>query len=180
MLIQVERIYLFETSVSDPFFLGTVDGITTKMENERTIEVLDITTAQFFIDFVGRGGLTYTVNYGGEDNDAIDTYGKSQTKYSLDFNMPMYSQKMVEELVGKQFSLLGMRRDRTYFAIFGLFEAEAFKIDNEVQQRITLKTGLTSSKIFGVQSFNIGAITHTINSPAIDAGAGNDYVNDWQ
>ena len=181
MLVQVEKIYLFETSVNDPYFLGTIDGVTSKMVNARVIELIDIEKVFFFIDFIGKGGLKYKNKYGGEDTDITDSYGKLQNDYTLEFNMPVYSQNLIEQLVGKQFSLLGMRRDKTFFVIFGQFEAENFDIDNEVQQRITFKTRTTNSKMYTVQSYNITEIVNVVDVTTVDAmtGGGFDYVADW-
>jgi len=181
MLIQVEKIYLFETSVNDPYFLGTIDGVTAKMVTPRYIELLDILKVFFFIDFIGKGGLSYTMRYGGEDTDIVDSYGKSQASYSLEFNMPVMSQNLIEQLAGKQFSLLAMRRDKTFFVIFGQFEMENFKIDNEVQQRVTFKTGYTNSKIYTVQSYNITEIVNVVDVPLVDdlTDGGFDYELDF-
>ena len=180
MQIQLERIYLFETSVVDPFFFGEKDGVTATMvaDNPRIIDTLNIVTVFFYFVDTAKGGLAYNMKFGGEDSGISDSYGKSLTEYELQLNMPTSNQRQVEELVGKEFSILCMRRDLSHFVIFGQFICESFEIDNEIQQRISFKTGKTSAKLFGVNSFNIENIVNPI--VPVDPLAGFDYELDFQ
>lgn len=181
MQIQCEKLWLFETSVNDPFFLGTKDGVTVEMvdNNPRAINFINIETVYFFVDTIAKSGLTYSTEYGGEDSEILQSYGKSEQSYALELNVPTASQKRIEELVGKQFSLLAMRRDLSHFIIFAQFTAEDFVIDNEVQQRLTLKTKDSNARIFDVASFNIENIIDEITEDDLNLG-GFDYATDFQ
>jgi len=182
MLIQVEKIYLFETSVSDPFFFGEKDGVTALLLNPRIIEQINIKTVYFFLDSVAKGGLTYTMKYGGEDADIFDNYGKSEQDYKLEFNLPTISQRVVEEMTGKQFSLLAMRRDGSHFIIFAQFTAEPFEVDNIIQKRMVLRATNTNARLFNVQSFNIETIIESITEDDLEGlnSGGFDYEFDLQ
>jgi hypothetical protein len=181
MEIQLEKIWLFETQVSDPFYIGTKDGVSAKMIDPRTIELLDIETVYFFIDVIGKGGLTYNLKYGGEDSEIMQTYGKSHSDYTIMFNVPTQSQRILEDLIGKQFSLVGMRRDLSRFAIFGQFECEELAIDNEVQQRVRFVAKNTNARIYNIQSLNITQIINTITEDDIaDLIGGFDYTLDFK
>lgn len=176
MQIQTERIYLFETPIQDPYFLGEKGGVTAKIspENPRLITDMNIKTVYFYFSGVAKGGFNYSVQYGGEDTDILYTYGKSSASYEVNLNMPIENQRNIEELVGKQFALLGMRRNLDYFVIFGQFECDGLDIDNEVQQRVRFRARNTNAKIFTVQSFNIEDIVVTIDGNELDGG-GFDY-----
>mgnify|MGYP003654536674 CR=1 FL=1 len=180
MLIQTERIWLFETSIIDPYFIGTKDGITSSVlvDNPRIIQNLDINEVYFYLDEIARGGLKYTQSFGGEDTDISNTYGKSMASYSLEMLVPTFNQLTIEEMVGKEFSILAMRRDLSHFVIFGRFVAAPLTIDNDVQQRITFKSSASNAKIFDVQSFNITTIVNTLNCETL-SGAGFDYNFDF-
>jgi len=178
MQIQTEELYLFETSIIDPFFLGTQDGITTKFINARTIELLDILTVYFFIGGIAKSGITYSLKYGGEDSEIDESYGKMTSDYTLEFNFPTFQQKLLEEMVGKEFAVLGMRRDLSNFVIFGRFVCDSVDIDNEVQQRLRFEAKGTNARIYNVQSFNITNIIEVIDSETFDSN-GFDYENDF-
>lgn len=181
MQIQIERLYLFETSVKDPYFLGTRDGVevTFTADNARNIETLEIETVYFYFDVIGKCGLSYSMGYGGEDNDILNSYGKSQQSYTLEVNMPTDNQRFLEELVGKQFSLLAMRRDLTHFVIFGQFECDNLDIDNELIKRVRFKTNNTNARLLTVNSFNITEIINVIDGGAIADDGGFDYGFDF-
>lgn len=181
MQIQTERIYLFETTLQDPYFLGEKDGVTALLdsENPRFLTELDLTTVNFYIGGIGKGGLNYSMNYGGEDSEIIYSYGKSSASYEFDFNMPTNNQRYLEELIGKQFSILGMRRDLSFYVIFGQFECDGLNIDNEVQQRVKFKAKNSNAKIYTVQSFNIDEIIITIDGNENESGGGFDYGFDF-
>jgi hypothetical protein len=172
MIVQTERIYLFETEAKDPYFFGTVDGVTATMADERRIDFLDINTVYFFIDTVSKGGLQYTKEYGGEDVGLFDTAGKVSTSYRLEFNLPLLSQRTIDAMMGREFSILAMRRDLTYFCIFGRFVAQDLEVDNEVLQRVTMQSSANDARIFEVNSFNITNILNNITTedPSGDLG----------
>jgi len=181
MQIQCEKLWLFETSVIDPFFLGTKDGVTPTMadDNPRMIEFINIETVYFFVDVIAKSGITFGVKYGGEDNEISTSYGKSHQDFALELNVPTKRQRILEELVGKQFSLLAMRRDLSHFIIFAQLEVSELPVDNEVQQRAQLKSGNSNARIFDVDSFNIENIIETITEDELNLG-GFDYALDFQ
>lgn len=180
MLIQTERIWLFETNVTDPYFIGQKDGITTRFldDNPRIIDQLDIERVYFYIQEIGSGGLKYTQYFGGEDTDISSSYGKGSASYSLDINIPTFNQLTIEEITGKEFSLLGMRRDLSQFVIFGRFVSGNLSIDNEIQQKISFESSKSNSKIYEVQSVNITEIVNTIDGSTLDE-SGFDYNFDF-
>ena len=180
MLIQTERIWLFETGITDPYFMGSQSGVTAKMvvDNPRIIEQLSLEIVYFYVEGISRGGVKYTTSFGGEDVDISASYGKSEASYSLEMNIPSFNQLIVEEMIGKEFSLLAMRRDLSHFVIFGRFEAEPLTIDNEVQQRVTFKSRSSNARIYDVQSFDITEVVNVINEGTLD-GIGFDYNFDF-
>ena len=181
MIIQTEQIWLFETSITDPFFFGTKDGVQATMSNPRSIALLDIAAVSFYMDQVVKGGLTYSIKYGGEDNEIQESYGKSAQGYKLEANIPTVSEKLIEKLVGKEFSLLAMRRDGTFFVIFARLVVDGFDIDNVVRQRVTFKAANTNTRIYNVESFNVGPIDESITCDTIGAltDGGFDYELDF-
>lgn len=178
MQVQVEELYLFESSVIDPYFIGEKDGVTTKFVNPRTIELLDIVTVWFYLANVSKSGLTYKLEYGGEDNEIEKSYGKMTSDYTIEFNFPTFRQRQIEELVGKEFAVLGKRRDLSNFVIFGRFVCNSLDIDNEVQQRVRFEARNTNARILNVQSFNITNIEEVIDSGTFD-NQGFDYEQDF-
>lgn len=168
MQIQVNKIWLFETQVTNPFFLETIDGVTTSMLNSRTINLLDIVSVYFFFDNIARGGMTHSIGYGGEDDQIIDSYGKSTSSYKIEFNVPTVSQNLLEKLVGKEFAIVGMRRDLSRFCVFGRFTCSSLNVDNEVLQRVSFESNDTNAKMFNVQSMNITTIENVIDSSYLD------------
>lgn len=63
-MIDVTKIWLFETEVLDPLFFGTVDGVTVTMKDERTIELLDIALCEYMLTGVVDGGLEWSASNG--------------------------------------------------------------------------------------------------------------------
>lgn len=176
MQIQAEKIWLFETDVTNPYFFGVKDGVEAFMSSNRVIELLNIETVIFFIDVIGKSGIDYTMRYGGEDTDISEEYGNSTSKFNLSFNMPTNRQDKIETLIGKQFSIVGMRRDLSFFCIFGQFTAEPFSIDNEVIKRVTFSSGNTNARIFDVNSVSITNILNVIDDDtAAPIEGGFDY-----
>jgi hypothetical protein len=163
MQIQVERIWLFETVLADPFFLGTKDGITPVLSDGRTIDTLTIDLALFKIEVNAKGGLVYNAEYGGEDHSLTSSNGNYTSDYSLEFNVPLDNQTIIEKLIGNEVAVLGERRDGTFFTIFGQFTAEAFDIDNLLLKRVTLTSGNTNALIFEVTTPTVSAVLHEIN-----------------
>lgn len=179
MVVQVERIWLFETSLTDPYQFNTVDGVTCTMSSDRVVDNLNVGTATFYITSIAKAGLSYTKKYGGEDVDAISQYGKTITDFNLQFNLPLLAQETIERIVGREYSFLAMRRDLTYFVCFGRFSCDNLKIDNEVQQRVSFTSSNTMAKMYDVNSYNFDIIENEINitNPTGDDG-GFDYVFD--
>ena len=181
MEIQCEKLWLFETELVDPFFLGEKDGITARMSkvDSRLIDFVNIKKVYFYIDTIAKIGITYNLKYGGEDTGINESFGKSRYDFELSFNVPTNNQVILEKLVGKQFSLVGMRRDLSFFLIFAQLEVGDYEVDNEVVMRITFKAKNTNSKIFSLNSFNIEEIIDTITEDNTSDG-GFDYEFDMQ
>lgn len=166
MIVQTERIWLFETLLTDPFIFEKVDGITVTMSenNDRLIQFIDIDKAVFYIDTIQKGGLQRTLGYGGEDHLPVTNNGKINAEYSLEFNLPLDRPNIVEQMIGKEFSIIAMRRDLSHFCSFARFVAKDLDIDNEVLQRISLETNTGSHILFEVNSFNITEVINVIGT----------------
>lgn len=172
MIILTERIWLFETTVLDPYFFGTIDGVTATLSSERRISLLDIETVIFYISGISKGGIRYNNRYGGEDVGMFEANGKISNTYTLEFNLPVLSQRTIQQMIGKEFSLLAMRKDLTRFAIFGRFIAEPLEVDNEKVQRLTFVSNTPNARIFEVDEVNITEILNTINVSELSGDAG--------
>jgi len=172
MFIQTERIWLFETKVLDPYFFGTIDGVTTTMSEERRISLLGIETVIFYISTIGRGGVRYVNRYGGEDVGMFEANGKISNSYTLEFGLPVISQRTIQQMIGKEFSLLAMRKDLTRFVIFGRFIAEPLEVDNEKLQRVTFISNTPNCRIFEVNEVYITTIVNTISPSEISGDVG--------
>lgn len=167
MVIQCERIWLFETTLSDPYIFDKTDGIDVLMspDNDQNIQLLDIDKAVFFIDTVLKGGLTKELGYGGEDTRPLTTNGKVSATYSLAFNIPLDDDDIIDQLVGKEFSIVCMRRNFSLFSIFGRFESKKLEIDNEILQRITFETELGNHIVYELGSLNVTEVINIIGNP---------------
>lgn len=166
MVIQVERLFLYEALIPDPFIFVKTDGIDVTMSetNDRVIEFLDIDKAVFLIDIVLKGGITATLNYGGEDHLPSSANAKLSSEFSIEFNMPIDDPKLIAQLLGLEFSMVGMRRDLTFFAIFGRFTAQVLNIDNDVLQRVTLTTNRENHIIYDVNNLNVTEVINIIGT----------------
>ena len=89
MVIQIEKIWLFETEVSDPYNFDKVDGVEVVLRDDRTLESLSVDRAVYYISTISKSGLTYSKEYGGEDNESFNSDGKTRTTYNLSFNLPV-------------------------------------------------------------------------------------------
>lgn len=183
MVIQIERIYLFETLLSDPFIFEKTDGIDVVMSesNDRVIQFLDIDKAIFYADTVLKGGLQRVKEYGGEDTMPNTADAKHSSEYTLQFNLPLENESFVEQMVGKEFSLVGMRRDLTMVACFGRFQARPLDIDNELLQRIELRSELGNHILYEVNTLNVTEVINIIGTqppiypPPFEEAFGFDY-----
>lgn len=180
MIIQCERIWIYEFSETSPYIFERVDGVDIKFNegNDKIIELLDVDKPVFFIDNLLKGGLQRSIEYGGEDTAPYSANGKNTFSYSIEFNLPLSRDSIIEHIMGKEFSLLAMRRDLSYFAIFGRFVATQLDIDNEIQQRVTLECVAGNYPIFEVNNLNItGSITIIGIKPVL--GFGNEFLDFW-
>lgn len=167
MLVQTERIWLFETVLADPFIFEKMDGINITMspDNDRLIQLLDIDRAVFYIDTVLKGGLNRTIFHGGEDHLPLSDNGKTMASYSLEFNIPLDDELLIEQLVGKEYSIVAMRRNLSLFCSFARFTPKKLGIDNEVLQRMTLESDKGNHVLYEVNSLNVTEVIHVIGEP---------------
>jgi len=162
-MIPVDKIWLFETDILDPYFIGEKDGITVTLENDDLIDFINIKTVTYFMNTIVKGAFKETFKYGGEDAGIAESTGKSEKAYELQFNMPIENRDNLNRFAGSQYSLLGERVDGSKFIVFGQFEADDLEVDNRVQNRMTLKTDDTSARLFEVNSLNIENIEYIID-----------------
>ncbi len=159
-MISIVKIWLFETDLLDPYFIGEKDGITVTLENDDNIDFLDIQTVTYFMNSIVKGAFSEDFKYGGEDGGIAESTGKSEKAYELQFNMPIENRDNLNRFAGSQYSLLAQRVDGSRFVVFGQFEADDLTVDNRIQNRMTLKTDDTSARLFEVNSFNIDNIEY--------------------
>lgn len=186
MIIQIERLWLYETIITDPFIFEKTDGVDITMSNDfgdtdRVIELLDIDKAIFFIDTVLKGGLSLTAGYGGEDHNPLVNTGKVSVAYEIEFNIPIGRSIITEALLGKEFSIVAMRRDLTMFALFARFTIKNVDIDNDVLQRVSLTSEVGNHPIYDVNNLNVTLVVNVIGDnppifPPFIETEGFDYV----
>lgn len=186
MIIQVERLWLYEAIITDPFIFEKTDGIEITMsddllDTDRVIELLDIDKAVFFINTVLKGGLSLNAGYGGEDHNPLVNTGKVRAAYEIEFNLPIGRSIITEQLLGKEFSIVAMRRDLTLFALFARFTINNVSIDNDVLQRVSLTSEMGNHPLYEVNNLNVDLIVNVIGEnppifpPPIET-EGFDYV----
>ena len=162
-MIPIVKIWLFETDLLDPYFIGEKDGITVTLENDDNIDFLNIKTVTYFMNSIVKGAFSEDFKYGGEDGGIAESTGKNEKAYELQFNMPIENRDNLNRFAGSQYSLLAQRVDGSRFVVFGQFEADDLTVDNRIQNRMTLKTDDTSARLFEVNSFNIENIEYIID-----------------
>jgi hypothetical protein len=109
-----------------------------------------------------KGAFKETFKYGGEDSGIVESTGKSEKTYEIQFNMPIENRDNLNRFAGSLYSLMGERVDGSKFVVFGQFEAEDLEVDNRIQNRMTLKTNTTSARLFEVNSLNVENIEYII------------------
>lgn len=162
-MISINKLWLFQTSIHDPFIFETTDGISITMESERVLELLTIANADFYFDNTAMGVLSWSAMYGGEDNGATVATGKSELSYELMFDFPNYSLEMVERLVGNEWACLIETTGRDRLVIFARLEADGYDFENDQKGQMVLKSGKTSARPYKVESFTVSAVTYTID-----------------
>lgn len=164
MIIQCERIWLFEWDGVDPFIFNKTDGVEIVMseEDDRNIDTISIDKAVFFINTILKGGIKRTIEYGGEDFMPFQINGKQRFQYNVEFNVPLEFTRNIEQLTGREYSLVAMRRNLSFFAIFGRFTANTIEIDNEIQQRLTLVCELGNYPVFELNTLNVTEVVNII------------------
>lgn len=168
-VIQCNKIYLFESTISDPYFIGSKEGIETTfdIEDDYKLSFIDIDLVNYEIGSENIGGLVYTTEYGGENYSVSDIQGKTAREYTLEINIPVSDRKLLYNFVGRQYSILCMRDDGSHFIVFGMFEPEVLTVDNEIIARVSLATGKTLCDIIEVESFNISRVEAKITGEEI-------------
>lgn len=161
-MINATKIWLFETSVNDPYFFGEKDGIEVTMQDQDTIALLSINTVVYRMTSAVHGSFGFTPRYGGDAVAPSSFYGQAQYEYELQFNLPLLGKVDNDRFWGKQYSVLYQSYNDIY-VIFASFDAQPLTIDNEYIQRITLRTQRTTAKRFKVQSLNITSIINDID-----------------
>lgn len=162
-MIAINKFWLFETKILDPFIFNETDGVDVTMADERTINVLSIDTVDFFFDEVANATFSWQVRYGGEDNGATVSTGKTEIKYDLKWNMPNYSLEVIETIVGGEWSVVVETIGGDRLTTFARFEAENYDFQSDQLNEMQLNGALTSSRLYKVNSLNIGAIENTID-----------------
>jgi hypothetical protein len=168
-MIQVEKIWLFETQVLDPYFFGKIDGVEVTPKDERTISLLNLDNVAYELNGVVTGGFSWTAKYGGEDSGILTTLGKQEYEYELMFDLPLYSGRIIDEMTGRLFSVVCEKRNGQRFVVFAQFRAEDYNIDNEAKNRITLKSDQTNAKMYNVESLNIVTVADSITCDEVFA-----------
>ena len=186
MIIQIERLWLYEVVITDPFIFEKTDGVDITMsdsfgDTDRVIELLDIDKAIFFIDTVLKGGLSVSAGYGGEDHNPLVNTGKVSVSYEIEFNLPIGRSIITEALLGREFSIVAMRRDLTMFALFARFTIKNVNIDNDVLQRVSLTSVMGNHPIYDVNNLNVTLVVNVIGDnppifPPFIETVGFDYV----
>lgn len=166
-MIQIDKIWLFESEVIDPFYFGSIDGVEIDMKDERTISLINIDVCEYVINTVGKGGFTWDSNYGGEDKGALTTLGKQEYDYELSFDLPLYSGRIIDEMSGRLFSVVCERRNGTRFVVLAQFQTDPIKIEDEQVSRVVMKSGRTSAQLYNCNSLNIGTINDEINCSTV-------------
>ena len=162
-MIQLDKVWLFESSVMDPFFLGSKDGVSINMKDERTMSLISVDTCEYVINSVGNSTFSWSAGFGGEDMSVLSSMGKQEYSYELSFDLPLYSGRIIDEMCGRLFSVICERRNGSRFAVMGQFQSDSFNIDNEHKNRMTFSSGNTSARMYNVDSINIGQINDTID-----------------
>lgn len=186
MIIQVERLWLYEAIIADPFIFEKTDGIDITMsdnvlDTDRVIELLDLDKAIFYIDTVLKGGLSVTGGYGGEDHNPLVNPGKVSAAYQIEFNLPIGRSIITEALLGREYSVVGMRRDLTMFAFFARFTIKNVSIDNDVLQRVSLTSKEGNYPLYEVNNLNVSLVVNVIGEnppifPPFIENVGFDYA----
>lgn len=161
-MINCRKIWLFETTLSDPFFIGEKDGITTTMGDQNTIELLTINKVIYRMNSTVQGAVEYTPSYGGDPVNPLVFYGLNTYDFSLQFNMPLYNIQNASLFWGRSYSVMWQQNDGVIKCVFGQYKAQDFTIDNLYLQRINLTSGDTAARIFEVQSLNVTEIVNDI------------------
>jgi len=172
-MIAVNKMWLFRTSILDPFIFETTDGVGVIMESERVINQLSLSLADFYFDNTAMGALSWTALYGGEDQGATEANGKSELSYELTFDFPNYSPEMVERLVGNEWAVMVETVGGDRLVIFARLEADGYDFESDQKGQMVLKSGRTSAKPYRVLSYAITTVTYTIDREFIC-----DLVND--
>jgi hypothetical protein len=181
MLIQVEQIWLFECSITDPFIFEKTDGvnITMSADDDKTIENLSIDKAEFYIRDILKGGLQSSNSYGGKDIYPLSQLGKASTLQRFEFNFPADDEMRVRNMIGKEYCVLGMKRDRTYFVSFARYTVPELMIDNDVIQRVSLQGSKGSQQLYTVNNINVTEVVNTIECESVVVeSTGFDYELD--
>lgn len=161
-MINCRKVWLFETTLSDPFFIGEKDGITCKMANQTTIELFTITKVIYRMNSTVQGTVDYSPIYGGEPINPEVVYGVNQYNFSLQFNMPLYNVKDASLFWGRSYAVMWQQNDGVIKCVFGQFKSQPFNVDNLYLQRITLSSGNTNVRVYDVESINITEIVNDI------------------
>lgn len=161
-MINCRKIWLFETSLSDPFFIGTKDGVECKMVDQNTIELISIGKVIYRMNSTVQGAFEYSPRYGGEAVNPEIFYGFAQYEYTLQYNMPLLNVKNASLFWGRSYAVMFEQNDGVKKVVFGQFKAENLNVDNLYIQRITLSSGITNARIYDVQSIDITDIVNDI------------------
>ncbi len=152
MEIQAETIWLFETSIQDPYFIGEQGGVTVLMQDDHTIRNLTINKVAFKIDGALKGGLKYDMDFGGEPDFLGHFNGNIRTSYHIMFNVPFGDPLYLLRLLGMRFSVMWQTGDGGLTVVFAQFTAERLSINNHTLQRVTLSTVPTHSNPFRIMN----------------------------
>ena len=120
-MIPINKIWLFETEILDPYFIGIKDGIEVILKNDDVIDFINIQTVTYFMNTQVKGAFKEVFKYGGEDGGIAESTGKSEKEYELEFNMPIENRDNLNRFAGSLYSLLGERVDGSKFIVFGQF-----------------------------------------------------------
>ena len=170
MIIPLNKIWLFQSEITDPFIFNDRDDIAIVMssDDDRVIENITVASANWLIDTYGKGGLVATKKYGGEDSLPISAGGKISYEYSLSFNFDLADDGLVDQLIGGEYSFIGQKIDKSYICSFPRMIASDLPVDNDVIRRVEVESEEGGAILFKANNINIQSVINGLQANTFD------------
>ncbi len=165
-MINLTKLYLFQTDNDHPYHLRAASGMTVVMADVSTIERLIISVVDFEISINNRARYEVSQSFGGRVDGVEIGGGALYFKHTFMADLPVFSIDL-QPLWGRYYSAVFEFENGDKKLVLANLIAKDLGLDNRVVQGVTFESAKEPSPLFDVNKLEISNVQKTINGDEI-------------